>query len=179
MAGPVSSRAAGGMVLDVDQKAFVRVAGQLRREADGKELRKELMKTTKAALQPAVSELRGAILAMPSSGDPRKGPPLRQTIAARVRVEVRLSGKTPGARIKVRKTPSLRGFANAPMRTNRRAGWRHPVFSEDRMGSWVSQTGKPGWFDDTLKPNQEKYRRAVLAAVEEMARRVASRMRSL
>lgn len=176
MAGPVSSGPVGGIALDVDQKAFVRVAGQLRREADGKELRKELMKTTKAALQPAVSELRGAILAMPSSGDPRKGPPLRQTIAARVRVEVRLSGKTPGARIKVRKTQSLRGFANAPMRTNRRAGWRHPVFGG---AGWASQTGKPGWFDDTLKPNHEKYRRAVLAAVEEMSRRVAARMRSL
>lgn len=163
-------------MLDIDQKAFVRVAGQMRREADGKELRKELMKAAKGALQPAVSELKGAILAMPSSGDPRKGPPLRQTIAARVRVEVRLSGKTPGARIKVRKTQSLRGFANAPMRTNRRAGWRHPVFGGD---GWAQQTGKPGWFDDTLKPNHDKYRRAVLDAVEEMARRVASRMRSL
>lgn len=176
MAGPVSSGPIGGFALDVDQKAFVRVAGQLRREADGKELRKELMKSTKNALEPAVGELRGAILAMPSSGDPRVGPPLRQTIAARVRVEVRLSGKTPGARIKVRKTKTLRGFANAPMRTNRDAGWRHPVFNG---GGWVTQHGKPGWFDDTLKPNQEKYRRAVLDAVEEMSRRVAARMRSL
>lgn len=175
MAGPVSSRPPGGVVLDVDQKAFVRVAGQMRREADGKELRKQLMKETKAALEPAASEVRGAILAMPTGGDPRKGPPLRQAIAAKVKVEVRLSGRSPGARIKVRKVKLARGFANAPMRTNRRAGWRHPVFG----GGWAHQTGKPGWFDDTLKQDREKYRRAVLDAVEEMARRVASRMRSL
>lgn len=175
MAGPVSSSRSASITLDVDQQALVRVAGAMRKEADGKDLRKDLIKSTKAALQPAVGELRGAILAMPSHGDPRKGPPLRQTIAARVRTEVKLSGRAPGARVKVGKTKSLRGFANAPMRTNRRSSWRHPVFNS---GVWVSQTGKPGWFDDTVMYRRQQYRRAVLDVVEEMARRVASRSRS-
>jgi hypothetical protein len=175
MAGPVASRPAGGAELSIDQRSLVRAARQIRQEADGKELRKQLLRHTKAALDPAAQQVRGAILAMPSSGDPRKGPPLRQAIAAKVKVQVRLSGRTPGASIKVQKIKGARGFPNAPKRTNRRAGWRHPVWGH----GWAHQTGKPGWFDDTLKKNRDDYRKAVLSAVDEMSRQMANRLRSL
>lgn len=173
MAGPASSRPAGGVSLSVDQRDIALVTSALRREADGKDLRKELIRSTKKALDPAVTEVKGAIMAMSSAGDPRVGPPLRQTIASRIRAEVRLSGRASGARIRAKKTPSIRGFANAPKRTNRTAGWRHQVYG----GGWVHQTGRPLWFDNEMKHNRAEYRRAVLDVLEDMARRIASRSR--
>lgn len=143
-------------------------------EADGKKLKRDLAKEIRKAAEPAVSEAKGRIMGMRSAGLPKSGPPLRTAIAREVKAEARLSGFTAGARVKAKKRKMPRGFDNAPKRTNRAAGWRHPLWGR---GEYVHQVGRPDWFDDSMANNAQKYRAAVLAAMEDAARRIAQRAR--
>ncbi|WP_205447075.1 hypothetical protein [Candidatus Frankia alpina] len=141
-----------------------------KREEDCKQLRKELAKNMREALTPAAAEARSGIMAMSSTMS--TSPALRPAIAKKIRPEVKLGGRWSGARVKAKKTPGLREFANAPKRTQRSAGWRHRVFGRD---VWVVQHGKIKWFDEALSGRAAHYREAVMEAMEDMARRLASR----
>lgn len=139
-------------------------------EEDGKALRKELAANMRAALNPAAERAKTGIMSMRSEGH-GAGPGLRTAIAKKIRPEVKLGGRWSGARVKAKKTPGLRGFANAPKRTQRPGGWR----TKDWNGSWRTQVGKFDWFDRAVAGRDEVYKRAVLDAMEAMARRVAER----
>jgi hypothetical protein len=144
----------------------------LRQEEDGRELRRDLAKNMRAALRPAAAEAKSAIMSMSSAG-PGTSPALRSSVAKKIRPEVKLGGNWSGARVKAFKTKNLRNFPNAPKRTNRPGGWRHPVFGDrDR---WVTQHGKLKWFDRSFEGRENEYRQAVLDAMEQMARRIADR----
>lgn len=147
----------------------------LRAEEDGKALRKDLAKNMRAALKPAAVEAKSSILAMPSSGIMPTAPALRTSIARKIRPEVKLGGHWSGARVKAFKTKNLRGFPNAPKRTNRASGWRHPVWGNKEK--WVTQTGKVDWFDRAFQGREGTYKQAVEQAMEDMARRIADRAR--
>lgn len=144
----------------------------IRAEEDGKQLRKDLAKNMRDALRPGAAEAKSSIMAMSSAGL-RTGPALRSAISRKIRPEVKLGGRWSGARVKAFKTKNLRGFPNAPKRTNRAGGWRHPVWGDrDR---WVTQVGKIDWFDDSFKGREGAYKAAVEQAMEDMAQRIASR----
>lgn len=145
----------------------------IRAEADGKELRKELAKNMREALKPAAVEAKNAIMAMPTSGIMPTAPALRTSIARKIRPEVKLGGRWSGARVKAFKTKNVRGFPNAPKRTNRAGGWRHPVWGDREK--WVQQEGKIDWFDDAFKGREGRYKEAVEQAMEDMARRIVNR----
>lgn len=145
----------------------------IRAEEDGKQLRKELAKNMRTALKPAAAEAKSAIMAMPSQGIMPTAPALRTSIARKIRPEVKLGGRWSGARVKAFKTKNIRGFPNAPKRTNRAGGWRHPVFGNRE--NWVQQQGKIDWFDDAFKGRAGPYRAALEQAMEDMARRIANR----
>jgi hypothetical protein len=155
----------------VDSSDLRRLGLALRVEENGKQLRRDLTKEIRRALAPAVAEARAGIMAMGSSG-PSAGVPLRAAIARQVRAEARLSGRTPGARVKAKKRGMPRGFVNAPKRTNRAAGWRHPVYGH----GWAQQFGRPGWFDEPMQRNKGAYRAAVIKAMGDTARRVTRRV---
>lgn len=146
----------------------------LREEEDGKQLRKELARNMREALKPGASMAKSAAMSIPAAGA-GGSPGLRSAIAKKIRPEVKLGGRWSGARIKAFKTPGLRGFANAPKRTNRAGGWRHPVFGDRE--TWVTQHGKEKWFDRALEGHANQYRDAVLQAMDDMARRIATRAR--
>ncbi|MFB7866999.1 hypothetical protein [Streptomyces sp. NPDC056069] len=146
----------------------------IRAEADGKELRKELAKNMREALKPAAGEAKSKIMAMSAAG-PGTSPALRSSIARKIRPEVKLGGRWTGARVKAFKTKNVRGFANAPKRTNRPRGWRHLVYG--RADSWVTQYGKTHWFDNAMEGIEPNAKAAVLDAMEDMARRLAARIR--
>jgi hypothetical protein len=145
----------------------------IRAEEDGKALRKDLAKNMREALKPGAAEAKSSIMAMPSSGIMPTAPALRTAIAKKIRPEVKLGGRWSGARVKAFKTKNIRGFPNAPKRTNRADGWRHPVFGNRDV--WVTQQGKPDWFDDAFKGRESTYKAAVEQAMEDMARRIANR----
>lgn len=151
----------------------IRALGEaLRAEADGKELRKELAKNMRTALVPAAELAKSGIMSMSASG-PGTSPALRPAIAKKIRPEVKLGGRWTGARVKSKKTPAIRGFANAPRRTQRAAGWRTKSWG----GQWRVQRGKVSWFDRAMEGREATYRQAVYEAMEAMARRIADRAR--
>lgn len=146
----------------------------IRAEEDGKALRKDLAKNMREALKPGAAEAKSSIMAMSSAGL-RTSPALRSSIARKIRPEVKLGGRWSGARVKAFKTKNLRNFPNAPKRTNRAGGWRHPVWGDrDR---WVTQHGKLEWFDRAFQGREAVYKAAVEQAMENMARRIAARAR--
>ena len=159
--------------VEVDRDSLRKVTTGLKQASDGKELRKEMARELRAALKPAVSDARSAVMTIPSSGAGRQSPGLRQGIAKRIGTEIRLSGKSTGAKVKARRTPNLRGFDHAPKRTQSRRGWRHPTFGRD---TWVTQRGRRRWFDDSTKKHSAKYRAAVKAVIDDFADRLAKRM---
>lgn len=146
----------------------------IRAEEDGKQLRKELAKNMRTALKPAADAAKASIMSMSSAGL-GTSPGLRSSIARKIRPEVKLGGYWSGARVKARKTPNVRGFANAPKRTQRPGGWRHTVWGDRDV--WVVQHGKPGWFDIPMQAGVGRYRKAALDAMEDMAHRIESRSR--
>lgn len=143
----------------------------LRAEEDGKPLRRELGRNMGRSLQPAAADAKAGIMSMASAGM-GTSPALRPTIAAKIRPEVKLGGRWTGARIRARKTPGLRGFANAPKRTQSAKGWRVQTYGN---GTWRVQHGKVEWFDRAMTPHRGEYMRAVHEAMDAMARRIAER----
>lgn len=162
------------MELSTDQRAIQAVARALKDEADGKKLRRQLAREMRDALKPAVAGAKAGVLGMASGGLDQASPGLRPAIARGIQAQARLTGRSTGAKVRARQV-KVRGFKQAPRRTNREGGWRHRVFGRD---VWVHQTGRPGWFDDEMKQHVGEYRDAVLKAVEDMARRIAARARS-
>ena len=158
--------------LTIDQQGLQALARALGRESDGKKFRRELAKNMRNALEPAKAEVRSALMGMGSAGIPVEGAPLRATVLSQLKAEARLTGRSTGARIKIRRRGMPRGFVNAPKRLNRQRGWRHQVFGRD---VWVQQVGEPEYFDRPLREGHAKYRAAVLEAMEDMARRIAKK----
>ncbi|MFJ9243811.1 hypothetical protein [Streptomyces sp. NPDC101776] len=147
------------------------LARALKAEADGKQLRKELAQNLREALKPGADQAKGAIMGMISLNGSQ--PALRSAIAKKIRPEVKLGGRWTGARVKAFKTKNIRGFPNAPKRTNSARGWRHPVFGNTNV--WVQQRGKLEWFDKAFRGREGIYKQAVHEAMEDMARRIADR----
>jgi hypothetical protein len=156
--------------VEVDQRDLARLVSALSKEADGVELRRDLVSGLKAAVEPFAQLARGSILSMASQG--LSTPSLRSAVAAAVKVQVRTSGRGAGVFVKVGKSGMPRGFRNAPKRLNSR-GWKHPV--RGNRDVWVSQVGKPGWFDDTMRRADPAAERAAKNAMDNMAERIDQR----
>lgn len=144
----------------------------LKAEEDGRALRRELARDMRNALKPYAALAKSSIMSMRSAGL-GSSPRLRSSIAKKIRPEVKLGGMWTGARVKAFKTRNVRNFPNAPKRTNRASGWRHPVFGDRE--TWVDQTGKIDWFDRSFTGSGPQARQAVHDAMENMARRIAAR----
>ena len=156
----------------IDASDLARVARAMRAEADGKQLRKELVAELKTAVAPAAAAVAGKLRAMPHSSAAQASPAMGSYLASRTKVQVRTSGRSAGVAIRIPQTPNLRGFRYAARRLNR-DGWRHRVFGHD---VWVEQRSPiKGYFDDTIKPDRDKYRQVVLDILTRFAQRIARR----
>lgn len=156
----------------VSFEGFDALTAVLRAEEDGKQLRKELAASMREALKPAAEQAKSGIMSMAASST--ESPGLRTSIAKKIRPEVKLGGRWTGARVKAKKIPGIRGFANAAKRTQRSAGWRTQTYGR---GAWRVQHGKVNWFDHAMAPDAARYKQAVADAMEAMARRIADRAR--
>lgn len=158
-----------GIALTFEQQSAIAVAKALRKEADGKELRKELIANLKTAVEPAVREVQGKLRAIPHDSPRRSSPPLGTALASKTKPQVRLSGRSAGVKVRITKTPALRGFTHAARYLNR-GRWRRRVFGTD---VWVVQQSPiPGYFDQTMRAGRRAYRKAVVAALADMTRRI-------
>ena len=163
----------GGLSFTIQSDDLAHMAKILRKEADGKALRKELAANLRKASEPARDAARSSIMQMHSAGLPHEGEPLREAIARRIVTEARLSGRSTGAKVKAKRKGMPRGFEHAPKRLNRQS-FRHKVFGKD---VWVEQVGKPRWFDDAMRDNAAQWRQAVVAAMNHTAERIARKVR--
>ena len=159
--------------LNVDQQSLQALRAACLAEADGKKLRNDLARDLRAALAPAVPEVQSAVRSLPAvvTGSPG----LRDAVASQVRAEARLTGKSTGARIRVGSKKDPRGFKFAGRRLNNPKGWRHPVFGREGTPWVVQHGGRDNWFETTVLAHKDDYRRAVLEAMERMAKRIADR----
>ena len=158
--------------LSVDQRQLQALGRALKAEADGKALRRELARNLRDAAKPAMAEARSNLMGITTLGGKAESPPLRTTILREMRASARLSGRSTGARVRVRKR-GPRGFAFAARRLNRPKGWRHPVFGTD---TWVHQVASPpGWFDRAMQAHRREYRKAAIKAMNDMAIRLSKR----
>lgn len=160
--------------VSVSREGIQALAAALREEDDGRQLRRDLAKNMRSALGPTAERAKAAIMSMASAGL-GSSPALRPAIAKKIKPEVKLGGRWTGARIKAKKTPALRSFANAPKRTQRAAGWRTQTYGN---GVWRTQFGKLKWFDRSMEGAGPPAREAVHEAMEAMARRIAERARA-
>jgi hypothetical protein len=152
-----------------DLKAISRA---LRQHADGKELRKQLVRELRSEIAPMVAQVKAAWRSAPSRGRRgRAGPSLRSLLARATSGQVRLTGKEAGVRIRTdgRRFPTgMRALPTYAEGTKPR--WRHPVFG-DRT-NWVPQAPFPRFFA-AVQPDQARARRGVERAVAAIFRQIA------
>lgn len=165
--------ARGDLEVTVDDSGLKELMKVVRQEADGKQLRKDLIADIRTAVAPGVSAVQAKVRAIPHSTAAHPSPSLGSYLASRVRPQVRLSGRSAGVRVRIAQTPNLRGFKMAARRLNRKK-WRRPVFGNTEV--WVEQRSPmPGFFDDTLAAGRAQYRAAVVGAMKKLADRLTAR----
>lgn len=173
---PRRGRHSGGHALfelTIDQRALQAVTRALDAEDDGKSLRREMAAQLRDAVRPVIPEIQSGLMSIGHAGVPTMGEPLRETVSRGIRPETSLTGRSTGVKIRAKRTPGLRGFANAAKRLNRERGFRHPVFG---MDVWVTQYGKGHWFEDPILARRDDFRKAIWQVLEKMARRVKHRV---
>jgi hypothetical protein len=155
-----------------DLKAVTR---QLRAQADGKELVKELRTGLRGVMNPIRDEVKAAYRAGPSAKGKagRRGGSLRGALTRATRVEVRTTGRLAGVRLRVdgRKMPDQMKSLPA-YREGYKRPWRHPVYGDRDV--WVSQPARPV-FDRTVEPHEADAARAVEAVLDGIRRKLESR----
>lgn len=165
--------AGGPIELSIEQQGLAMVARVLKSEADGKTLRRNLIRELKAAAEEPISKARSEMLATPSRGLTR-GASLRSTVAKSIKPVSRLSGQATGVSIRQARTPELRNFKMAGRRFNR-GDFRRPVFGTAR---YVVQSGNKEWFDRPMQDAKPDFRDDVLRVVQELADTLAARARA-
>ena len=156
----------------VDQRAIHVIRDAMTAEADGKALRRDLLREMRSAARPLVPDLQSAVRSLPDVSPAFAEPSLREAVAQQITVGARLTGRSTGVKVAVGTKKDPRGFRFAGRKLNRRSGWKHPVYGNRE--AWVTQTGRE-WFEPTILQRREEMQRAVMDAVEAMARRIAAR----
>ena len=151
------------MPVDLRVTELAALARRLKEQGEsGKAMRRDLLREIRKEARPAANDAKAAIV---NWSDPPEDRGLRKKIAGQVRIRTRLTGKRTGVRIVVGKVDGT----FLPRRINKGA-WRHPVFGTDR---WVVQTGKQGWFDDSIAAHARQIRRGSQRARNRTADRIA------
>lgn len=169
--------------------SFTQAARQLRGAA--KDVRKELNKAIRTSTQPAVQDLKRAVMAVDSkarsgggtrqreghaasrsrSGRPGRGSHgLRASIARALQTKITYSGYRTGVRIRVDSARLPADQTTLPKAINR-GNVRHPVWGN--RDEWVPQTFTPAkWFDRTMLVHGRRIRQELDAAAKRALRQI-------
>lgn len=146
----------------------------LRRQANGRELQKQLRAELREAAKPLVPAVRSAIRSMPSKDESRRRgrPSLRRQMARSVTVQVKTGGRNAGVSVFMSPKKMPDGKKSLPSYFELRPGYlrlRHPVFGNAEV--WVTQrVPVQGYFTRSVHPEGERRAvRAVNAVMERMA----------
>lgn len=167
--------------LSIEQKGLGELRALMAAEKDGAQLRKELLTGLRAAVSPAVDEIKAGATQGKRAGSIAKpgkhyqgsqsAVSIGAAIARGIGTSVRLSGSMVGVSVKASKRGMPRNFINAPKRFNARQ-FKHKVFGRN---VWAVQSGAPGFFDNPIAARRAAYREAVIAVMQAMSARLASR----
>lgn len=164
--------------VELDPVSFRRLFQALKAEADGKELRRDLVRNLRAAAQPALVAVRSAVM-VGGASTPRRASeadarPFRATVARNTTIRVRTSGRRIGVSIRAKRV-AIRGIDDVAWTLNNKASWRHPLFGNREH--WYATTGRKGWFDGTLKAFRPQFVAAAGEALDAVAERISARTR--
>lgn len=160
---------------EVSSANLVDLAVAIKYENDGQVMRKDLVRNLRAAVRPAAAEAKASILSAPSGGLKQPGGSMRSAIARQIKTQVSLTEKRAKVTVRVRNRNMPRGFKNPPKAWSLPGGWRHPVIGWDHE-RWVTQIGKPGWFDVPLRSHRVAYKAAIQEAMNDAADRIARKV---
>jgi hypothetical protein len=149
---------------------------RLRQLEDGKELRKAFTTQVRAELRPVVAQVKAAYTAIPSPGHASSSkarqaqPALRVLLAKATHMEVKLTGRQAGVRIRVdgRRMPDRMKSLPA-YREGYKPRWRWPVFGHREV--WVQGRPRP-LFDRIVESSVERVHRRVQALAADLARKI-------
>lgn len=139
------------------------LARDLKSEANGREIRRDLLKGIRDAAKPLAKE---AAPKAAREGLPKKGGLNEYVASSKFAVRTRTSGKSAGVRIVGSKPPKH------DLAAMDRGALRHKVYGHD---VWVHQSITPGWWTDGMSDEVvlAAMRKEVLAVLDEVARRIA------
>jgi hypothetical protein len=161
--------------LSIDQQALQALGRALKAEADGKKLRRDLIRRLRKTMEPIREQAQSNALGIESAGlSTSEGPGLRAAVADQIKTQVRLAGRVTGIRLHAPKRRGMpRGFVGAPKALNRKKGWRRRVYGGN---VWVQQVATPPeFFDEAHRGEHKQLKRDVLAAMNDAAVRVAAK----
>ena len=177
---------AGISISATGYKQYRELAKKLR-QAGRKDLRKKLRKRIADAGKPVLDEVKAAVRNLPvtshggggkqrtafnvarasteraKAAAARRGAGLRATIASATRLQI----TAKGVRFAVNSNRFPAEQRTLPRHLDSQKGWRHPVFGDRE--TWVHQRGRP-YFAATIKKRAPAFRRAVLDAMDEIAK---------
>ena len=146
------------------------LARDLRKHAEGREIRRDMVRNLRGVANEAVQAERHAVLALPSKEEnARRGRrPLRRRFASATQARVRTGGRDAGVSIVLNPKKMPPGQANLPAYWNREPGFtrlRHPVFGTD---TYVTQPVTP-WFYETARRFETLAQRRLLDVLDATA----------
>ncbi|MFJ8555312.1 hypothetical protein [Streptomyces sp. NPDC093676] len=147
------------------------------RAAGGENIRQSMHRRIRRAAEPLRDDLQDAIRGLDirsqgrtgrPGGPSPNGRPLRETIAAAIRISVR-TGSNPGATVWIDKGRLPPDMKNVPAQLNS-GRLRHPVFGNRRR--WVNQYASPPWWDSTVRQHQARMEQEVARVLDDVRRRL-------
>lgn len=137
-----------------------RAAAALRRAANAKQLRAELLRGLRAELNPAVRAVKGAY---------GGGRHLRPALSRATRGEIRTGGRDPGVRVRVdgRRMPDRMG--SLPSMYEGWTRWRHPLFGN--RDHWYTQPPHPTFYR-TVKPFEARVQRQIERVADDVINKI-------
>lgn len=155
----------------IDAEDLARAVAKLRKESDGKQLRRDTVTALRGAARPAQLEVKQVARGLDAKGPVDGG--FRKDMAAAVGTKVRLTGDRAGVSIRLARG-RLKDRAAIARYSNRPGWWRHPVMGD--RDTWVRQDpGWTGWFDKTLTRRRPEVRRAVKKVLDDLESRLSRR----
>lgn len=177
----------GTVITGIDQCRVI--AARLKAADDGKLLRKQMTKRLREVAQPAVDDVKQAVMNVQSKGvsgggslrraqiyaqrykrTPKGGTGLRASVARCVKSRISIRADGISLKFVVDSAGMPYTQRKLPKYLDNKGRWRHPVFGHrDR---WVGQTGQE-YFENTLRRREQDIRDGVSGAINDFVREIS------
>jgi hypothetical protein len=149
------------------------------RAAGGENIRSSMHRRIRRAAEPLRDDLQDRMRGLEIRSQGRRtrpgGPspntrPLRETIAAAIRISVR-TGNGMGATVWLDKSRLPRDLWGVPGQLND-GRLRHPTFGNKSRNGWVNQYASPPWWDTVVRQHRPRMEQEVARVLDDVRRRL-------